>query len=158
MNLFSIKMRLLVLLGTGLLAMSCASTEKLLVKQFTLRNEQTDPKENLMLRMEKQEKLFGAVSMQERKQRLGQYYTMLWNDASGVGTAPVRVVFLYQQAQSTNRIKRMEQTFSAATPSGKAEFAVRGDDYFKRGRVLAWKATLYRGQEELASQQSYLWQ
>ncbi len=111
-----------------------------------------------MVSMEKERRLRGAVSMEERRQRLGQYYTLLWQDAAGAGRGEVEVVFDYQQGGTGSRVKRMSKKFSAADAAGAAEFAVIGDDYFTGGRVLAWKATVLRGGRELAFRQSYLWQ
>ena len=66
--------------------------------------------------------------------------------------------FQYQQGASASRVKRMTKEFPASESHGIVEFAVIGDDYFKGGKVLAWKATVSRGGRELASQRSYLWQ
>lgn len=111
-----------------------------------------------MVRMEKSRRLRGAVSMEERRQRLGQYYTLVWSDPKGAGQGEVEVVFQYQQGATASRVKRMSKRFSAADVEGIAEFAVVGDDYFTGGKVLAWKATVSRGGRELASKRSYLWQ
>ena len=96
--------------------------------------------------------------MEERRQRLGQYYTLIWNDAAGAGRGDVEVVFQYQQGATASRVKHMSRKFPATDAEGIAEFAVIGDDYFKNGKVLAWKATVSRGGRELASKKSYLWQ
>lgn len=108
--------------------------------------------------MEKSRRLHGAVSMEERRQRLGQYYTILWSDPAGVGRGEVEVRFEYQQGATGSRIKRVVRRFPAAKSGGTFEFAVTGDNYFQGGRVLAWKTTLLRGTSELATRQSYLWQ
>lgn len=110
-----------------------------------------------MVRMEKARRLHGAVSMAERKQRLGQYYTLLWSDPAGAGQGPVEVVFQYQQGASASRVKRMTKLFPASAKEGVADFAVIGDDYFTNGKVLAWNATVRRGERELAARSSYLW-
>lgn len=111
-----------------------------------------------MIRGEKNRRLHGAISMEERKKLLGQYYTILWNDAEGVGSGPVTVRFDYQQGSSGSRIKSRSETFSSDTTSGKAEFSVVGDDYYKNGKVITWKATLSRGGKTLGTKQSYLWE
>jgi hypothetical protein len=51
----------------------------------------------------------------------------------------------------------MTRTFPAGDTDGTAEFAVTGDDYFIKGKVLAWRASISRGGREIASEQSYLW-
>lgn len=146
---------LLVALSLG----ACAGRQDaLVVKQFQLRDQQRNTKDDPMVRMEKERRLHGAVSMEERRQRLGQYYTLLWQDEAGVGQGSVEVVFRYQQGATGSRVKRMTKDFPAADADGITEFAVIGDDYFTGGRVLAWKATVLRGGRELASKQSYLWE
>jgi len=130
----------------------------LVVQQFQVRDQKTVTKDDPMVRNEKLRRLHGAVSMSERREKLGQYYTLIWNDAKGVGLGPVELVFQYQQGATASRIKRMTRTFPAGDGSGQAEFAVIGEDYFQNGRVLAWKATLTRGGQEIATRQSYLWQ
>lgn len=108
--------------------------------------------------MEKERHLRGAVSMEERRARLGQYYTLVWDDPEGVGQGDARLVFQYQQGASASRVKQMVRDFPASDSQGVTEFAVIGEDYFKNGRVLAWKASLQRGSRVIATRQSYLWQ
>ncbi len=137
---------------------ACAGRQgTLVVKQFQLRDQLRDLKEEPMVRMEKEGRLHGAVSMAERRQRLGQYYTLVWQDPSGVGQGPVEVVFDYQQGATGSQVKRMTREFPASDAEGTAEFAVIGDDYFNGGRVLAWQATVLRDGRELASRRSFLW-
>lgn len=108
--------------------------------------------------METQRRLHGAVSAVERRNRLGQYFTIFWNDPTGAGKGEVEVIFQYQQAASASLVKQMEKKFPSDDASGSVEFAVLGDDYFSKGKVLTWKATLLRDHRVLATRQSYLWQ
>jgi hypothetical protein len=133
-------------------------SEPLTVKQFFLRNQALDQSGEQMVRMEKERHLHGAVSMAERRAKLGQYYTLLWNDPAGVGQGPVELVLEYQQGATASRIKRMTKSFPASQAEGSVEFAVIGEDFTKGGKVLAWKATVTRGKRVLATRQSYLWQ
>jgi hypothetical protein len=128
------------------------------VKQFQLRDEKRNSGDEPMVRMEKERRLRGAVSMAERRERLGQYYTILWNDPSGTGQGEVEVIFQYQQGGTASRVKRMVKSFPASDINGTAEFAIIGTNYFDSGRVLAWKATVQRAGRVIASKQSYLWQ
>lgn len=128
------------------------------MKQFQLRDQARATGDDPMVRMEKERRLRGAVSMAERKERLGQYFTLIWEDHSGAKTEEVTVVFQYQQGASASLMKRMVKNFPASDTKGTAEFAVIGENYFKNGRVLAWKATLQRGKQVLMTRQSYLWQ
>lgn len=142
----------------ALLIGACAGPTKTLeVKQFHLRDESLASSEEPMVRMEKLRRLHGAVTALERRDRLGQYYTLFWNDPAGVREGEVEVVFQYQQGASASLVKRISKKFPASDAAGTVEFAVVGEDYFTRGKVLTWKATLLRGNRELASRQSYLW-
>lgn len=149
--------RILIFLAALILGACAGRPETLVVKQFQVRDQVRGTDDEPMVRMEKERRLRGAVSMAERRQRLGQYYTLLWQDPAGVGQGPVEVVFQYQQGATASRVKRMIRNFPASAAKGSVEFAVIGDDYFTGGRVLAWKATVLRGGRELASRQSYLW-
>jgi uncharacterized protein YcfL len=145
------------LLAALLLGACAGPPETLVVKQFQLRDQVHNSAEEPMARMEKSRRLRGAVSMEERRQRLGQYYTLVWHDPAGVGQGAVEVVFQYQQGATASRVKRMTRGFPASAAEGTVDFAVIGEDYFKGGKVLAWKAAVSRGGRELASCRSYLW-
>lgn len=152
-------MKLFSSLLAALFLGACAGPpQTLVVKQYQLRDQVRDINDEPMMRMEKERHLHGAVSMAERRQKLGQYYTLLWSDPSGVGHGAVEVLFQYQQGATASLVKHMTKEFPATAAEGVAEFAVIGDDYFNGGRVLAWKATVRRGGRELASRRSYLWQ
>ena len=151
-------MKLLPIAALSLWLGACAARhEALEVRQFKLRDQRTDYAEDPMVRMEKQRHLRGAVSLEERRQRLGQYFTVLWKDESGSTTGPVEVLFEYRQGASGSHVKRQSRRFPAGTTSGEALFQVTGDDYFKGGRVVSWQTTLRRDQNIIASRRSYLW-
>lgn len=146
-------MKKFIFLAACLLASCAGPDDALVVKQFTLRDQETGAENDPMMRNEKLRRLYGAVSMEERKGRLGQYYTALWKADPGLEKS---VVFRYQQGGST--IKEMRRDLPAGTAEGKESFAVIGDDYFNNGRVLAWKMDLIVGGQTIASKQSYLWE
>ena len=129
----------------------------LVVKQYTLRDQETMGNQDPMLRHEKLRRLYGAVSLEERKARLGQYYTILWSLPEAVG-ARREVIFRYQQGGSGSRVKVMSERIAVGGGAGKVEFAVIGDDYFQRGRVLAWQVSLVVDGKVVAEKRSYLWE
>jgi hypothetical protein len=129
----------------------------LAVKQYHLRDLAANTSDQPMIRMEKERYLYGAVSCAEQRDRLGQYYALLWDDTAGAGQGDVELIFQYQQGGTASVVKQMTKSFPSSAAKGVAEFAVIGDDYFKGGKVLTWKATLRRGKREVASRQSYLW-
>ena len=135
----------------------CAGpTPPLVVKQLTLRKAKPPDADDPMVRGEVQRRLHGAVTTAERLDRIGQYYTVLWRDDNP--GAAVEVIFDYQQAATGSVVKRMTRTFEAGAAGGCAEFEVTGENLRKNGRVLAWRVALRRGERELASKQSYLWE
>ena len=146
------------LLAVLLLGACAGPQQPLVVKQFQLRDQDTESTDEPMVKMEKARRLHGAVSMAERRNKLGQYYTLLWSDPAGAGQAEAELIFQYQQGATASRVKRMVRKFSPADSRGTAEFAIIGEDYFTGGKVLAWKATLQRGNRVIATRQSYLWQ
>lgn len=104
---------------------------------------------------ERDHHLYGAVTRAEFNQRLGQYYTIFWraNDR----TAPVKVLFEYRQANSGLQVKTQEHAVESPRRTQVSKFQVIGDEYQTGGRVTSWRVRLMRGSEELAAQQSYLW-
>jgi uncharacterized protein YcfL len=151
--------RLALALLAFLLANCARPDENLTVRQFQLRDQETGSLgEEPMVRMEKLRRLHGAVSMEERRQRLGQYYTLRWQDRQGVGSGPVEVRLEYQQGKTASEIKSMSEFYPPEQAEGEVEFAVIGDNYFDNGKVLAWRASVNRAGRELASKQSFLWE
>jgi hypothetical protein len=144
----------------ALALLSCGTPQVLDVRPLHIREiGATDEGDDPMIRGEYQRRMHGAIGIQEQGQRLGQYYTVLWNDASSSG--PGEIVFEYQQGISGSRVKKMVSAVGAGETSGKAEFAIIGEEYRVEGhpaRVLAWRCKLVRGGREVASRQSYLWQ
>lgn len=145
-------------IATALTA-ACANPQPLRVTTHVVRDQEpTGRTGDPMANNEKLRRLHGAISMEERKQRLGQYYTLNWHHPEGQGHAPANITFEYQQGATASRIKTIQREFPAKDASGTTEITIIGDDYFQNGRVLAWRATLRRGNETIATRQSYLWQ
>ena len=137
-----------------LVLVSCSETETLRVRQFHLREVRvTDG--NDFIRGEMNKRLHGAVTLEEREARKGQYYDISWNGLSGLGA--VRVVFEYRQVIGGADVRKIEKTMPSSR-EGKLEVRVTGDAYQKGGRVLAWRVTLFDGVKSVAQKQSYLWE
>ena len=145
----------LPLLLVGFFA-ACSSPEALDVRPYHIREVSLKGDGEQWIDSEEKRRMYGAVGVREQEQRLGIYYDVFRHD-DAVGE-PVRVVLEYQQASTASKVLKKVQDFSAETRKGKAEFQVIGDDYLKGGRVLAWKCTLLRGGQEVASRHSYLWE
>ena len=148
---------LFCLFAVCLLAGCPGEKQQLVVKQYILRDQGATGNGDPMVRQEKLRRLYGAVSLEERKAKLGQYYTILWSLPESSGSDR-KIVFRYQQGGSGSRVKTMTRQISQGSPDGKEEFAVIGDDYFDDGRVLAWKTDLLVDGKIVASEKSYLWE
>ncbi|MBT8036756.1 MAG: hypothetical protein KJO21_04345 [Verrucomicrobiae bacterium] len=147
------------LAGLGIsLLVSCSTgdNEALEVRQFHLRDIKLAGKEAQMVRGEQMYRLRGAITMEERQHRLGQYYTVNWkNDHMGQGE--MKVVMDYQQAATGSKVLRMSRDLPADKVSGRVEFHVTGESYRAGGRVLAWRIRLLRGDQVVEEKRSYLW-
>lgn len=156
MMIFFDIMKFLSICVLGLFVIGCAnSSDPLIVKTHTIRDQETITGDDVMVHHEKIRRLYGAISMEERAQRLGQYYTVLWKAEAG---ADKEILFEYQQAKSGSEVKQMRRVLDAGSASGKVEFSIIGDNYYENGRVLTWKISLISGGEVIATEQSYLWE
>ncbi len=143
-----------------LLIVSCAKTPQgLTVSTYHLRESMFQENDDQMVRGEVQRYLHGAVTVEERSQKIGQYYHVTWkqSDQLTAGLAgKTEVVFEYLQAASGSMVKRIVQR--AQSPAhADAYFTIAGKDYAKNGRVLAWRVSVHNNGETLGSKQSYLW-
>ena len=149
----------LALILSALSLFSCGTPQVLDVRPFHIRQVKVDDSDDPMIRGEFQRRFHGAISVEEQGQRMGYYYTVLWNDPSSTGAG--EVVFEFQQGATGSRVKKMVHKIEPGETKGKAEFAIIGDDYRPKGEasaILAWRCKLYREGREVASRQSYLWQ
>jgi len=149
----------LVVMMPALALLSCSTPQALDVRPLHLREIGVDDGDDPMIRGERQRRLHGSIGVAEQSERLGYYYTILWNDDSGSG--PGQIVFEYQQGLSGSRVKKLVHSIPAGESKGRAEFSITGNEYRPKGvvsRVLAWRCKLYRDGREVASRQSYLWQ
>ncbi|MEP4079263.1 hypothetical protein [Haloferula sp.] len=144
-----------LMLAIGLMA-GCSSPDALDVRPYHIREVSLKSDGEPLIDAEEKRRMYGAVGVREQEQRLGQYFSVIWNDED-VGPQ-VRVKFEYQQASTASKVLKKTQDFSGETRKGKAEFKIIGDEYLKGGRVLSWKCTLLRGDREVATRRSYLWE
>jgi len=136
---------------------SCGGRQEgLEVKAFRLRSAEEVKEENPVVRGERLKRLHGAVSMAERRERLGDYYTVHWDGPAGTEGQEVRIVFEYRQAATGAKVLSMTEE-RPGTATGTVEFTVTGPAYQQGGRVLAWRIRLYRGGELMDTKRSYLW-
>lgn len=107
------------------------------------------------IQFERDHLLYGAVTKAETMDRFGHYYTIFWKATDR--TQPVTVRFEYRQANTGLEVKMQETEVTDLHRNNLSRFQVVGSEYNTSGRVTSWRVSLMRGKEELASQQSYLW-
>lgn len=140
---------------------SCSSTsvgpggEVTKVKYYHLVPGQPVSTRDPAIQMERDYHLYGAVTRAEIMGRGGHYYTIFWKAYDP--SQPVTVRFEFRQANTGLTAKIREETVTDVRAKNLSRFEVTGDEYLNDGRVTAWRVTLLRGKDELASQESYLW-
>jgi hypothetical protein len=148
----------LLLLGS---VVSCSSVSKgpggRITKVKAYHLQPTEPLRTIdpSLLFERNHYLHGATTLAEQMERAGHYYNVWWkaNDRS----QPVTLRFEYRQKDSGLTVKTKDFQITEVRGSNQTKFNVIGADYQSNGAVTAWRITLRRGKEVLASQQSFLW-
>ncbi len=143
-------------------AIGCSTeNQNLCVDKFTLRSIKIENNDAAMVRGDQQKRLYGAVTIEEHKQRIGQYYTLRWNlfnqQKTKTRNRPVQLVFRYKQASTGNKIKTTSKNYPLEIKQGKWAFNNIGHDYTEGGRILAWRADLIHGGQIISTKESYLW-
>ena len=102
--------------------------------------------------------LHGAVSQQQRLQRLGQYYFVTWNDANPEQAATL--VMMYRQGKTGSAVLTKSISYPAGRKGGtqNSVFEFIGDEAKTKGEILAWKLVLKDNHGKTISERhSYLW-
>jgi hypothetical protein len=119
------------------------------VKQYHLRSIDTvDMKQAPMVR--------GEQMYRMRGQRLGQYYSVRWEN-SNEAQGPLKIIMNYNQAATGSKVLTMSQDLPAEETSGLVEFSISGEAYRTGGRVLAWRIRMMSGNDVLSEKRSYMW-
>jgi len=149
--------RLLCVSGLFCLLVSCASKNVMEVKQFHLRSVDVESMQQApMVRGEQMHRMHGAVTFEERSQRLGQYYSVSWKN-DGSTTVPLKIVMDYQQSATGAKVLTMSKDLPGGEEAGRVEFIVSGESYRTNGRVLAWRIRMMSGSKVISEKRSYMW-
>ena len=152
---FDLIRKLLIISIAGLFA-SCSSSDVMEVRQFHLSSVDPANRDAQMVRGEQSYRLRGAVTLEERQARLGQYYTVSWKN-EGSSSGQLKIVMDYQQTATGSRALRMSRDLPVNLESGKVEFKLTGEAYRIGGRVLSWRIRMMNGNKVIAEKRSYLW-
>ncbi len=58
---------------------------------------------------------------------------------------------------SLPKLKSIETEVASGSFNNWTEIKLSGDDYFKFGAIVAWRTTLWSGDQQLSEQKSFLW-
>jgi len=152
---------LIALLGLFAFTSCATDNQNLCVDKFTLRSIKIEDSSQGMVRGEQQKRLYGAVSIEDHKQRIGQYYVVSWDlrnqkkitDWNG----QAQLVFRFKQASTGSKVHTLSKLYPTEIKKGKWEINNIGDEFSENGRILAWRADLIYGGQAIASRESYLW-
>lgn len=108
------------------------------------------------LRFERDALLHGAITMDERRERQGDYFTVFWKAEDR--TQPVKVRLEYRQAKTGLTVKSVEQEVTEVHRNNTTKFAFIGNEYVTNGPVTSWRASIVRGKDTLVDYKSYLWE
>lgn len=108
-----------------------------------------------MIAFERRHLMFGAYKSEDYYAREGRYYTLFWESKDRSPGLVVR--FEYIQANTEDTIHVKEAAVDRVKRRNVTKFNVIGDEFRDNGNVLAWRALLVRGDEVVATYESYLW-
>ena len=85
-------------------------------------------------------------------------YDVQWKaDKNPAEKFKLRVELRSVGAANQPQLKTLEAEVTPGTFSQWTEIALGGEDYKKFGNVVAWRVTLWRGDQQLGEQKSFLW-
>ena len=107
------------------------------------------------IQFERKYRLFGAVTLLDQRQRVGNYFDFFWRTKR---PANLTVRLEYRQEQLHSLVQARELSYPNAKGNMKSEFAIIGDDFFDDGAVIAWRCLLIADGKIVAMKRSYLWE
>lgn len=146
-------------LALALTLVSCAGggadTAIRKVQIFHLKSPRPVASKDYLIASETKKRMWGAISNQERMDRVGNYYTVHWKTSDT--STPVVVKMEYRQANTASKLFTQEVTVSSPRRSNKTEFTVTGDAYHTQGRVVSWRVQVIQGGQVIGEETSFLW-
>ena len=101
---------------------------------------------------------YQAQLREHQKEVTGVRFDVQWKATKAAGEKlKIRVQVRGVALDGTPGLKTFETEVSAGTFSRWTKFTLTGDEYKKFGSVVAWRATLWNGDDLLGEQKSFLW-
>lgn len=98
---------------------------------------------------------WGAITEEQKKRRLGQYYIVNWKNKGPAADMELRLDF--RQQRTRDRVYTIKIPFPKARGSYKGRFSVTGEQYFKNGQIHSWRISVVRNGTIVAQETSFIW-
>ncbi|MEG0024905.1 MAG: hypothetical protein RR553_08970 [Akkermansia sp.] len=147
-----------ICLGAMLLVTSCSHESYIdYVREIPVKSTEIPTVELGLHRANTTYLMHGAITLQEKKDRMGQYYYVLWQD--GQPDQKAQLTMHYQQAATGSKVLTKTIIYPPKRNSGekRAEFVFNGPEHKTQGDVLAWKLILSINGKPISIRKSYLW-
>ena len=125
------------------------------VQMFHLKSVQPEGTRDPLILSETRNRMWGAVTREEREARLGNYYAVHWKTDDP--KTPATVTFQYKQARSGSTLHTQSVTVAVPHGSNVTKFEVTGAPYQTGGRVVAWRIAVEQGGRVVGEETSFLW-
>ena len=122
---------------------------------FLTKDAQNQEAEDPMVGFERRHLLHGALYLSEQRARYGSYYSIFWETDDR--SRPVTVRFEYRLEKSAATVKVRETEVLDIKRKNVSKFSVIGDEFQTNGKVVAWRASVIRDDQVLATHKSFLW-
>jgi len=109
-----------------------------------------------MISFESRHHLYGAITNEERRGREGHYYSFPWTTTDKASAASL--LFEYRQQNTGAVVHALRVPIERVRRNNVTRVEIVGEPYDLNGKVTAWRATIERGGQAVASKQSYLWE
>ncbi len=136
-------------------ASSRQTTSTLNKKSNSSPSQKTATLQDAPITFERQYRMFGAVTVLDQRQRMGNYFDFFWRAKR---PSDVTVRLEYRQEKLHEHVQAQEITYHNVRGTNKTEFKVIGDDYFDDGQVVAWRCLLIANGRIVAENRSFLWE
>ena len=97
----------------------------------------------------------GQIDNVERRERLGNYYSVFWNTKT---KNPATVKIEYRQGKTGPKIYSKETFVADPGRTNVTKFEVVGDEYHRLGKVTQWKVSIVEDGVVVSEYKSFLWQ
>lgn len=126
------------------------------IKYFHLKpGAERIPTQDPSVQFQEKHLLYGAISREEQDARAGHYYVFLWKTKDTV--SPAEVVFEFRQQLTGSEVQSVSVNVPDPRRKNTTKIAVTGDIYVNNGPVTSWRVTILQNGQEVATEQSYLW-